>query len=237
MKIDTRDARRLEKTLKSMSKHGVKFATAAAMNNAAFGARKQALVNIDREFITRNTWTKRSVQVRKGNTRNLTASVGSTQGYMRKQEFGGSERAGGRKGVAIPTSYSSGEGENAKPRRKLPRRPNKIKNITLKNSTGRARGRKQRNLVKVRQAAASKDKVIYMETQRRKGLYRVTGGKRKPKVKLIHDMSRKKIKINKRPWLGPATRVAARRIPADYKKKLLDQIDRAALRNGLVSKN
>ena len=106
-----------------MAKHGIKFAVAKTMNNAAFDARKGAISDIQRKFINRNTWSKRSVRVNKGNTRNLRASVGSTEEYMRKQEFGGSEKASGRRGVAIPTSYASGEGwRTVDPSADLPRK-------------------------------------------------------------------------------------------------------------------
>ncbi len=237
MEINTKDIRRLERTLTGMSKHGVKFATMFAMNGAAFEARQLAVRNVEKKFITRNAWTKRSIRVNKGNTRDLRASVGSTEDYMRKQELGGSERAGGRKGVAIATSYSSGEGENARPRRKLSRRPNRIRNITLKNTTGRARGRKARNVAKVKEAAKGSNKVVYLDGltgKKKRGLFRITGGKRRPKVKMIQDMSQKKVRTRKKPWLGPATRTAAKGIPRRYKKSLLMQIDKAALRNGLV---
>lgn len=237
MRINTRDSKRLEKTLKSMAKHGSKFATMQAMNGAAFDARKEAIKNVEKDFINRNPWTKRSIRVNKGNTRDLQASVGSMQEYMAKQELGGTEKATGKHGIAIPTSYSSGEGENARPRRKLPRRPNKLKNINLKNSTGRARGRKAQNVVKVKMAAKKGgNKVIFMNTRKGKGLFRVTGGKRRPKVKMIHDLSRKSITIKRREWLRPATMTAAKKIPKKYKAALLKQIEKASIRNGIPIK-
>jgi len=235
VKIITQDSDRLADTLRSMSKHGVKFAEMKTINDAAFLARRVAQSNVERKFINRTTWSKRSISVNKANTRALQSSVGSTEDYLRKQELGGSERATGRHGVAIPTAYSSGEGMN-RVRRRLTRKPNRVANLNLKNSTGKARGRKQQNLVKVRQAAKSNNKVIYMKTRRGKGLFRVIGGKRRPKVKMIHDLSRKSIRIRKRPWLHPATRLAAKRIPKDYKKNLLGQIQLNAIRQGLRSR-
>ena len=86
---------------------------------------------------------------------------------------------------------------------------------------------------RVKQAAKSSNKIIFMKTRKGMGLFRITGGKRKPKVNMIHDLSRKSIRIKPRPWLGPATRIAARRMPREYKRNLSEQIDKAAIRNGL----
>lgn len=234
MKINTRDVKRLERTLKSIAQHGAKFAMNATLNNAAFDTRKTALAVIDRKFTLRNGWTKRSVRVNKSNTRSLQASVGSTADYLRKQELGHTERPSGGLGVAIPTTYASGEGENSRTRKRLPRKMNKMRNVKLGGSTGRARGRKARNVVKVKQAARSTNKVIFMKTRRGAGIFRVVGGKRRPKVKMILDLSKKSITIKKKPWLQPATTRHRKLIPPNYMLNLSKQITRAARSQGLT---
>lgn len=235
MKITNRDVRRLERTLSSIAKHGAKYAMNATLNNAAFDTRKTALAVIDRKFTLRNGWTKRSVRVNKSNTRTLKASVGSTEDYLRKQELGGTERPSGGLGVAIPTTYASGEGENSRTRKRLPRKRNNVRHVKLSNaSAGRGKSRKARNAIKVRQAARGRNKVIAMKTRRGPGIFRVVGGKRRPKVKMILDLSKKSIKLKKKPWLQPATTRHRKLVPVNYMKNLSKQITMAARRNGLT---
>lgn len=236
MKLKNRDVKRLEKTLKSIARHGGRFAMSATLNTAAFDTRKTALHIIDKKFTLRNGWTKRSVRVNKASTRVLSSSVGSTEDYLRKQELGATETAAGGKGVAIPTTYASGEGENSRVRKRLPRKANNVRNVRLKGLKRKAKGRKARNVVKVKSAAASTNKVIYMRTHRGPGLFRVVGGKRRPKVKQILDLSKKSIQIKKKPWLRPAATRHRKLIPRNYMRNLGKQVAMAGRRNGLIDR-
>ena len=234
MKINTRDVKRLERTLKSIARHGAQFAMNATINNAAFDTRKTALAVIDRKFTLRNGWTKRSVRVNKSNTRTLRASVGSTADYLRKQEFGATERPSGGLGVAIPTTDASGEGENSRTRKRLPRKMNKMRNVRLKGLSRKAKGRKARNVMNVKSAARSTNKVIFMRTRRGPGIFRVEGGKRTPKVKMILDLSKKSITVKAKPCLAPATARHRKLVPKNYMRNLSKQITMAARRQGLI---
>ena len=87
-----------------------------------------------------------SVQVDKAKGMNISkqeAVVGSINPGMETQEFGDTIGKKGRKGVAIPTTVSSGEGEGVKPRRKVVRRPNYRSNIKLRRLKNTARSKKQ----------------------------------------------------------------------------------------------
>jgi len=225
IKVDTRDLFKYERQLKKLSTRGVLFATMFAMNEAAEDARDNAKELVRNQFITRNAWTLGSIQFKKGNTRNLQASVGSKQDYMADQEFGTTKRKKGKEGVPLATGASSGEGRNARPRKKLPVRSNKLRNITLRKRKGK--GKKQRNIIAIKEAARSKRKHVYLETSRSKGIYRVTGGKRKPKVELMHDLSHTSVRIKPKPWLGPSVKITIRKIPMFYRRALVAEIRRA----------
>ena len=68
-----------------------------------------------------------------------------------------------------------------------------------------------------------------MDLQRHPGIYRVTGGKRNPKIKLIHDMSKKSVSIPRNPWLAPAVRTVEERVPQFYKDALAFQLKRQGI--------
>jgi hypothetical protein len=188
-------------------------------------------------MILRNTWSERSILVRKANRQTMEAATGSTQQYMETQEIGGQEDATGKHGVAIPTSVASGEGRGAKPRQKLVRRPNKVSNITLARKANRGRmTRKQQLLVKVSTAVNSGNRVIFHDFGggKKKGLFRVKGGRRGTKrgwpkgarLEMLHDLSRKSVNIPRNPWLMPVANKQAQQLPRYYAAALERQLRR-----------
>jgi hypothetical protein len=227
--FDDRQIKRYEADLKTFAKRAFPFATKNTVNQAAFTAQRIGREGIKHDFILRNPHTVRSIQVeqtRTLNVRNQAATVGSIAPYMEQQEFGGTKVKRGKEGVPIPTSYSAGQGENAQPRTRLPRRPNTLPNIRLSNRrTGRG-SKKQRNFIAVKQAAQSGQKFVFMDLTRRRGIFRVLGGKRNPRVKMIWDLSSKTTQIPRRPWLAPAVRKTIPMIPQIYKNSLVYQLKR-----------
>lgn len=223
--INAAQVRRFEDTLERLNSRGILFAELETVNRAAFETMKGGRQQLSGKMTLRNQWTKRSILVRKANRTTLQASVGSTQAYMETQEVGGREDATGANGVAIPTSVASGEGRGAKPRKRQVRKPNKVSNITL---AGRARSsnRKQRNVIAVKQAVKTGKRYIFLELQRRKGLFRVFGGKRKPRVEMIQDLSRKSIDIPRNPWLMPVANKQVQQLPRYYRDALQRQLKR-----------
>lgn len=223
--INAAQVRQLENKLERLNSRGILFAELETVNRAAFGTMKDARQQLGGRMTLRNTWSQRSILVRKANRMTLEAATGSTQQYMETQEIGGREDATGKNGVAIPTSVASGEGRGAKPRQKMVRRPNKVSSITL---AGRSRSsnRKQRNVIAVKEAVRTGKRYIFLELQRRKGLFRVYGGKRKPRVEMIQDLSRKSVNIPRNPWLMPAANAQAQQIPRYYGEALARQLAR-----------
>lgn len=227
--VDLDEIKQMQSDLKTFAERAYPFATKATVNASAFDARKNAQENIREKMITRNKFSVGSVRVELARTLTVSrqeSTVGSVAEYMRVQEFGGIERATGSEGVAIPTSFSAGLSESAKPRTRLPRRPNRLPNIRLSHRRNKAATRKQRNVAAVQGAVADGRKFIFMDLGRRQGIFKVTGGKRRPRVKMVYDLSRKSVVIPRNPWLAPAVRETEKRGPELFAKALKFQLDR-----------
>lgn len=227
--INDRQVKDLERQLKTFKARALPFATKATVNGAAFKGQQIARGDVGKNMITRNNFTKQSIQVEQTKTLDIkrqAAAMGSTAGYMEKQEFGGFTNKTGKEGVAIPTSYSAGQAMKSSPRKRLPRKPNKMQNIMLKTRGKKGGSRKQRNIVAIKTAASSGDKYVFLDLGRKKGIFKVTGGKRKPQIRMIYDLSEPTTPVPKNPWLKPASDKTAAFIPDIYVKALTFQLKR-----------
>lgn len=207
-KVDDSEVQQFESDLDKFAHRALPFATRATLNTLAFTTQKFGREEVRNKMVTRNQFTERSIQVDKAtglNMQSQEAVVGSTEEYMETQEFGGTKRKSGEKGVAIATTYSAGQGMSVQPRTRLPKRPNKLATIRLRHTSLRASSRRQRNLIAVKEAAKSGSKYVYLDLSRRQGIFKVVGGKRRPQVRMVHDMTRNSVRIPKNPWLSPAT--------------------------------
>ena len=227
--IDTRQVKQLERDLKLFNRNALPFATRKTVNDLAWDARREWQGEIRRQLITRNRWTQQSIRVTATRERSIpmqAAVVGSLEGYMRRQEEGGTVVADGKQGHPIATSYSAGQSPGARPRTRLPRRPNRLSAIQLDKRRRRATSRKQRNLIAVKQAAESGRKFVWLDLGRRQGIFRVTGGKRRPKVRMVYDLSRRSVRTPATPTMQPATQATARKLPTIHGQNLLYPLKR-----------
>ena len=227
--------RQMESDLKTFAARAFPFATKNTVNQGAFRARTYAQQNIDQNMTTRNKFTRNSIRVEQ--TRELTVSrqaavVGSIADYLADQEFGTTKSASGSEGVALPTAYSAGQGEGARPRTRLPRKPNKMSNIQLRNRTQSGVSRKQKNLIAIKGAAASGRKFVFLNLGRTKGIFKVMGGRKRPRIKMIYDLSRPSVVIPRNPWLAPAVERARADMPDIHLRSLTFQVRRAGLFRG-----
>ncbi len=240
--VDTKQIKELEKDLKAFAHRAYPFATKNTLNQSAFKARELAQKDINVKMITRNKFTERSVLVEKAKTLNVrrqSASVGSTLDYMADQEFGGTKKKTGKEGVAIPTSFSVGQGEQ-QPRTKVAglRSPNNIRNIRLRKGRT-ARNRKQALILKMQGAVSTGKRFIYHDfgSGRKKGIFRVVGGSRKfkrgtpkgVKLRMVYDMTEQVVDIPRNPWLKPAVDTTKILMPAIHAKSLTFQAKRLGL--------
>ena len=233
--VRTEKLKQLESDLKTFKDRAYPFATRNTLNRLAFDARGSAQRNIRRNMTTRNKFTIGSVQVEQTRTLNVSRQmsiVGSTQGYMEVQEFGGIERKKGKHGVAIPTTTASGEGRSVAPRKKLPRAANRMQRIKLGNKNIKAKNRKQALFLQVKQAIDSGKKYVFLDTQRRQGIYRIKGRGSRAQIDMVHDLTREIVRIPRNPWLAPAVKRTEQRMPSIHIKSLQFQLKHHGLFRG-----
>lgn len=233
-KINTKEIKKFERDLKGFAHKAYPFATKNTVNTAAFRAQKLAKRDIEIKMVLRNSHARQSIQVEQSTTLKVSrqaAVIGSTADYMEDQEFGTTIVSKGKKGVSIPTGYSAGQ-EGQSPRTRLPRKPNKLVNIRLKHSRRKLKTRRARNAARLREAASSGHKYIYLDLGKSEGIFKVIGGKRNPRIKMIHDMSRKSVVIPRNPWLKPVVDTVQVLIPKIYRDALVFQLKRQGLFRG-----
>jgi hypothetical protein len=232
IKIDDKEIKRYECDLKTFANRAYPFATKQTVNRSAFTAQKIARNDIRGSMTLRNKFSVQSIQVDQARTLKVsrqTATVGSIAGYMEDQEFGATKSKKGKEGVAIATSYAAGQSQNARPRTRLPRKPNQLANIKLQRRRKRGSNRRQQNLIAIKQAAEGGRKYVFLDLGRRKGIFKVVGGRRRPKIKMVHDLTRQSVKVPKNPWLAPAVAKTEALIPAIYRDSLAFQLKRLRL--------
>ena len=227
IKVDMKNIRRYEDDLALFARSALPFATKETINRAAKSTRKVGKDFVRGRMTLRNAWTLRSIQVERahGNVIGSQVSrVGSVAPYMATQEFGGTKRAKGGRGV--PIAMPAASGESSLPRRRLPRRANSLADIRLQRLQGTAASRAQRNLIAMVEAAKG-SRFAFLDLGRRSGIYRIRGSARNPSARKVWDMSRPSVAIPVRPWLEPAVAAIAPRLPAYYNAALLVQLRRA----------
>lgn len=210
----------LTRDLERTAKKAVPYAIRQALNDIAFAAKGHLQGNIRKEFILRNKWTERSVMVERArglNPRQMQSAVFSKLDYLEKQEHGGTSTH------AVPTGVATGEGRGANPRRKLVRRPNQVSAIAL-GERARKGSRKQRNAAAIHMAAKQGKKFVFLQLQRKIGLFKIRGGKRKPMVDMIWDTSQKSHRIKPTKTLEPAVARAEVAMPKLMTNALIKQL-------------
>ena len=227
--------KQFESDLKTFASRAYPFATKNTLNQAAFSAREGYVANARDSMQLRSKFTERSMRVepvRGLNVSRQSATVGSIAPYMDEQEFGTIKRKGGKTGVPIATSVASGEGEGVQPRRRMVPKSRQLGNIGLRNKSIKAKSRGQKNFLKVKLTAKSGRKFVFLDLDKHPGIYRVTGGVRRPQVKLIWDMSKESVVIPRNPMLAPAVKDAERVMPFLYEQSLIFQLKRQGLFRG-----
>lgn len=226
-KINNKQIKEFEAELKAFAHRAYPFATKNTVNKAAFVTQKVARLEISQKMVERNKFTRQSIRVNPAKGLKVSqqeAVVGSTLAYMEDQEFGATIRK-----KSIPTGYSAGQ-QGQRPRTRLPRKPNKMANIRLKHGLrSKAKTRRGRNTAIIKQAVKSGSKYVYLDLGRREGIFKVVGGKRNPKIKMVHSTSMDSVTIPRNPWLRPTTLIIAKRIPKFYRDALIFQLKRNGL--------
>lgn len=232
IKFDIEQIKQFESDLKTFAERAYPFATKETVNTSAFKARERIHAGMRKNLTLRNKFTVNSVQVvptRTLNVRAQEATVGSIASYMEDQEFGATKTKTGKVGVSIPTTTASGEGRGARPRRRVVRGANRLSKIRLKHSGIKGMTKGQKIITKIKQTAESGNRYTYLDFDRHPGIYKITGGKKKSKIHLIHDMSKKSIRIPRTPIFAPATIATQKQMPLIYERALIFQLKRQGL--------
>src|SRR5688572_1570856 len=203
--VDLKDFRKLERDLETFAKRAVPHAVRNSLNTSAFEARKVWQGEIKRSFTLKNSYTERSIKVEKASgfdRRHLVAVVGSEAPYMDVQELGGIEHAR-RSRKPIPAPAAAGQAPGTK-RTRLVRATARLGRIKVKRGALRATGgdSKRRNLVALLQARRAGRKHALLERKGGgRGLYLITGTKRKIKTRLPYAVSRSSVALKPDPPL------------------------------------
>ncbi|HET9954161.1 MAG TPA: hypothetical protein VFQ61_06640 [Polyangiaceae bacterium] len=225
--VDLKDVEKLERDLQLFARKSLPYAASSAANNMAFTARKTWVSEIESTMVLRNRYTLNSLRVEKasprGTVESIQAVLGSLAPYMAEQESGAAHQIGNR--TAIPTSAAAGQ-QGAKPRTKPVRAPNRLKAIALAPRSHKG-PRKQRNAISMRLALAQGKRFVFLELAKGRGLFRITGAKRKPKVQMVWDFSRGSRPIPKNPTLGRTVSSIQGQGLTFYHEALIEQAKRA----------
>jgi len=228
--MDDEEIKQYASDLKTFAAKAYPFATKQTINKAAFGAQRGIKAAIGIKFTERNKFTQRSIRVEKArglNVRTQEAVVGSTADYMETQEFGGQKARKGGVGVPLPTTISTGEGQGVKPRRKVPKGRMKLSKIKFsKTGKSKFKSKKQELFVKVLLASRSGNKFLFLDTGKKKAIYRVKGKGRGAKLSMTHDLSHTSVTIPRTKIIQPATIGVTKFIPQWYKKAMVEQLKR-----------
>jgi len=229
--FDDSKLKRFARDLERFSDRGIVRATQFTLNRGADSVLEEGEKNIRGSMTIRNKFVLGSLRTEKTSSatpiRRQEAVAGSIGEALEVQEFGGRRVSGGRKGIPRTTPRGSGEGDQARPRKRVARPRTSVRGIKLRNTpTSGSRRRKNAQRVGAAVRAGRGKRFAWIDTGSRKGIVQVTGGKRNPKVKLVQDMSRRAVTIPANPWLGPAVVRVKPRMAGIYRKKLKDELRR-----------
>lgn len=226
--VQFRGLDRMKRDLQVFAKKSIPFAAREVVNTAAFETQKTWREEVEKTFTLRNKWTGRSIQVTRAtglHVRTMEAKVGSVAEYMATQEKGGTVRGkGGTK--AIPTEVASGQSMGTQPRSKTVRGRNYLSRLGNVPRVAPSRGRKARNARAIERAIKSGTKIAFLHLQRRKGLYRITGSKKRPVIRKLYDLTRSSVQVKSEPTLQRSLKRIGSRMPAIQRKAILQQLRR-----------
>lgn len=220
----------LQKQLETLSKRAVPYAARQTLNSIAFAGRAIWQREMASSLTLRNAFTTRRAlvsQVTGFRISEMEAVLGHTEDYMRRLEIGEGERAK-RSGVPIPTEVAAGQAKGSLKagRRRAVRRSLIIRVLgKIKRPPG-SLPRKARNARAVRQAIKDGTRLAYLELDRRRGIYRVTGSRKRPQIRKLYDLSRHAVPLPRIPTLQRTIDAALLQAPTLAQAAIQRQLDR-----------
>ncbi len=229
--IELRGLDEMQRELEQLAKRGVHYAARETLNSLAFAGRKIWQGEMREALTLRNAFTERRALVERATGSRMPemeAILGHTEDYMRRLEEGIGERAR-RGGLAIPTEAAAGQakGSLAGGRKRAVRPANIIRALGKVKRQSLSLPRKARNARAVKAAISNGSKLAYLELDRRRGIYRIMGGKKRPQIRKLYDLSRRSVPLPRIPTLQRTLDEALKQGPALGLAAMQRQLDRA----------
>lgn len=179
------------------------------VNSLAFAGREAWQDEMRQSLTLRNQFTTRRALVERASTLRISrmeATLGHTEPYMALLEEGKPEPAHVRF-RPIPTEIAAGQAYGSlRGGRKTRVRPSavitKLGSLAVKGA--KHRSRKANNARAVRGAIRSGHRLALLDLGRGKGIYRIIGGRKKPKIRKLYDLSRRSTPMPRIPTLERA---------------------------------
>jgi hypothetical protein len=209
--------------LKKLSTVAIGFAVAQAMTDVARQAEREWKQELSERFTLRNRWTQGSIRsigakpVPGGTTH---STVGSMAPYLRTQEDGGTLHGKNGGAKSIPVDWA----RVGKSHAKLVAKPNQARNIDL--LPGRAKSSRRRNASAITQATRKGRKYVFLEKGNKRGIFKLTGGKKNPKLNLVQTLSHDSVRIKRASTMEPAAMTAVKFAPQAYRSAFSYQLYR-----------
>lgn len=229
--IEIRGLDEMQRELEQLAKRSIPYAARETLNGLAFAGRRIWQQQMASSLTLRNKFTERRALVERATGSRMAemeATLGHTEDYMRRLESGIGERAR-RGGLAIPTEAAAGQAKGSLPAgRKRAVRPSLIIRALGKlKRQSRSLPRKVRNAKAVREAIRNGSRLAYLELDRRRGIYKVMGGKRRPQIRKLYDLTRRSVPLPRIPTLARTLELTLQQGPTLALAAIQKQLDRA----------
>lgn len=221
----------MQRELQQMSKRSVPFAARETVNKLAFEGRRLWGLEMQRALTLRNRYTQSRALVEPARTLRMSemeARLGHTEPYMRTLEDGGREQAA-KQYRPIPTEHAAGQAQGSLTggRKRPVRRANVITTLgSLKGARRAGLGRKAQNAHAVRHAIKSGKRLALLDLGKRKGIYRVEGSLKRPRIRKLYDLSKRSTPVPKTPTLQRALSKVHVLAPGIAHRALVRQFER-----------
>jgi hypothetical protein len=229
--IEIRGLDEMQAELEQLAKRSIPYAARETLNSLAFAGRKIWQEQLASSLTLRNAFTQRRALVERASGSRMPqmeAILGHTEDYMRRLEYGIGERAK-RGGVPIPTETAAGQAKGTlRSGRKRPVRKALIIKFLgkIKRQSG-GLSRKARNARAIVEAVRNGTRLAYLEMQHKRGIYKITGGRKSPHIYKLYDLTRRAVPLPRIPTLQRTIDLALLQGPDLALAAIQKQLDRA----------
>lgn len=224
----------MQRELERLAKRSVPYAARDTVNGLAFAGRAIWQEQMASSLTLRNAFTQRRALVERATGTRIfymEARLGHTEDYMRRLEFGIGETAKSG-GLPIPTETAAGQSKGSLPggRKAAVKRSLIIRTLGKIKRQSRSMPRKARNARAVQQAIKDGTRLAYLELGRKRGIYKIKGGRRNPEIFKLYDTTRRSVPLPRVPTLQKTLELALLQGPTIGLAAIERQLQRQASR-------